>query len=105
MFVSGIGYGKDGASYPFTKKAEWANYKGGQLVFVEVFKNHLTVPKGTDGKKMSVDSIHISFTIEKDGRVTGFKTIENVNSDLNNALLQAFNNAAVGLRVRFMGYH
>jgi antitoxin component YwqK of YwqJK toxin-antitoxin module len=89
VFVSGIGYDKAGAAYPFLKESEWANYRGGPLTFVEVFRSHLTLPKGPDGKKMSADTVHISFTIEKDGHVSNFKTLGEVNPDLNNALAEA----------------
>ena len=86
VIVSSIGYDETGYAYPFKREAEMASYKGGPITFIEVFKSHLSLPRGPDGKKMLADTVHISFTIEKDGRITDFKALGNVNLDLENAL-------------------
>ncbi|HZW69218.1 MAG TPA: hypothetical protein VFF57_00025 [Hanamia sp.] len=89
VLVSGIGYDKQAIAYPFKQKTEWANYGGGPATFIEVFKRHLTLPKGPDGKKMLIDTVHVSFIIEKDGRVTGFKTLEGASPEFKGALSEA----------------
>jgi antitoxin component YwqK of YwqJK toxin-antitoxin module len=88
--VSGVGFDKNGVAYPFTKQAEMANYRNSVVTFIEVFRSHLKLPKDLDGKKMSVDTVHICFVIEKDGKVSGFKTLGNVNTELGGALAEAF---------------
>ncbi|HEY8784784.1 MAG TPA: hypothetical protein VIM16_24375 [Mucilaginibacter sp.] len=90
VIVSATGYDKAGVAYPFTKLAEKADYKDGAVNFVETFRSHLKLPKGPDGKKMFVDTVHISFIIEKDGQVSSFKVLGNVNDKLRNALAEAF---------------
>ncbi|MDP9046535.1 MAG: hypothetical protein M3N14_00235 [Bacteroidota bacterium] len=86
---SGIGYDRAGIAYPFTEEKELTNYDGGVILFIERFKNHLHLPKNADGKKQSVDSLRISFTVEKDGHTSGFDVLGTATPELKVALSDA----------------
>lgn len=85
--VSAVGYDKLGKSYPFEEIASAANYKGGPITFIRIFKNHLKLPKGEN--KSSLNGINISFIVEKDGRLTSFEILGVVSQELRDALNDA----------------
>jgi hypothetical protein len=86
-FLSGIGYDKSGTSYPFKTIKRTANYNGKSLItFVEILKNHLKVPRDENGKKINIDSVRITFIIEKDGLLDHLEVLGNTNPALKNAL-------------------
>jgi hypothetical protein len=89
VIISSTGYDKTGKPYPFNKEIELANYKGGLTAFIQIFRNKLNIPDGLDGKKMSIDTTHISFIVEKDGHIDDFETLGNVGQELSNALAKA----------------
>ena len=63
-FKSGLGYDKEGKSYPFKEPVTWAISRSGPISFVDNFKSYLKLPKSY---KESIDTLHISFVVEKDG--------------------------------------
>jgi antitoxin component YwqK of YwqJK toxin-antitoxin module len=63
-FKSGLGYDKDGKSYPFKESITWAISRSGPISFVDNFKRYLKLPASY---KKSIDTLHISFVVEKDG--------------------------------------
>ena len=87
--ISATGYDKSGKSYPFKEVGEAANYKGGPITFIKIFKSYLKLPQDQNESKISLDTVHISFIVEKDGLVTDFKTQGYVNIELTNALKNA----------------
>jgi antitoxin component YwqK of YwqJK toxin-antitoxin module len=90
VFLSGVGYDKDGVGHPFVYLNEKANYRNGVLAFVEIFNNHLKLPKGPDGVRPSLDDVSISFVVQKDGHITDFQALGTTDAALNDALLAAF---------------
>lgn len=100
---SGIGYDKAGTAYSFTKEREPTRYKSGPITFIEVFKGRLRLPKNAAGKKMSIDSVAISFTVEKDGHTTDFDAVGNVSPELKNALADAMAKCQDRIPGRFYG--
>ena len=101
--VSSIGYDKKGTAYPFVNNGEMANYEGGIITFIRVFKSHLKLPKDVNNKKMSIDTVHISFIVEKDGGLTDCKTLGNVSNELNLALSSAMAKCKAWYPSRYYG--
>ena len=103
IFKSGTGYDKAGTAYPFTKERDQTHYRYGPITFIEVFKSRLHLPKDAAGKKMSIDSVAISFTVEKDGHTSNFEAIGNVSPELKNALTDAMAKCQDWIPGRFYG--
>ncbi len=89
IFKSGISYGKTGKSYSFTEEQEPPTYKSGYFDFFDDVKKYLKIPIDTTGKKMPADNIRISFIIEKDGHLTHFETLGDVDPKLSAAIFDA----------------
>jgi antitoxin component YwqK of YwqJK toxin-antitoxin module len=70
---SSTGYDKNGKAYPFTNEYERATYRSGPLVFLERLRNRIKMPKDTDGEKISIDTMHVSFVVERDGKLSQFE--------------------------------
>lgn len=70
---SSVGYDKNGKAYPFKNEFERATYRSGPLVFLERLRNRIKLPKDADGKKMSIDTMHVSFVVERDGKLSQFE--------------------------------
>jgi antitoxin component YwqK of YwqJK toxin-antitoxin module len=87
--INAIGYDKLGKGYPFSKEIEMANYREGPIDFLDLFRNHLKIPRDPSGKKMSIDSLYVSFIVEKNGHLTNLQTIDKVDLLLNEALVIA----------------
>jgi antitoxin component YwqK of YwqJK toxin-antitoxin module len=85
--LSSIGYDRKGNTYLFKKEIEPATYRSGQLTFVEVLRSHIKLPRDTNGEKASIDTVHISFVVEKDGHISEFKISDKVNPRLKEAVL------------------
>jgi len=89
LVVSGVGYDKEGTAYPYKKEIEKADYKQGPIVFINVLKDHLIVPRGPDGKKVSLDSVVVTFVVEKDGNLSHQVVTGTAGPELKDALLTA----------------
>lgn len=86
FLVSSIGYDKHGNAFPFQNEQERASYKTGQITFLEVLRSRIKLPKDTNGKKMSMDTAHVSFIIEKDGHIDKFSILGDVDPKLREAV-------------------
>lgn len=86
---SSVGYDKNGKAYPFKNDVEPAHYYSGPFYFLKSLKNNTILPKGSNGKKISADSVIISFVVEKDGQVSNFETLGEVTPDLKIAIKTA----------------
>lgn len=88
QILSSIGYDKKGMAYPFEEEQTLANYRGGKN-FLDAFIDRIKIPKDENDHKMSIDTIHVSFIVEKNGSVDQFQIIGNVNSQLKDAIFVA----------------
>jgi len=87
--IKSLGY-KDKIAYPFNEAFEHASYHKGELTdFIENLKGHLKWPIGEDGKKISLDTIQISFIIEKDGTLNEIEVLGTQKSNIKEALVTA----------------
>ncbi len=86
FLVSSIGYDKHGNAYPFEEELQKAHYKSRGLTFIEVLRSHIKLPRDTNGRKMSMDTLHVSFVVEKDGRLSSYKILGEVNQQLKDAI-------------------
>jgi hypothetical protein len=84
--VSATGFDKNGNAYPFTFETVMTKYREGPFVFLDLFKGHLKIPKDANGKRVSIDSVYISFVVEKDGHLTNLELIGRNDKSLNEAL-------------------
>jgi antitoxin component YwqK of YwqJK toxin-antitoxin module len=84
--LSSNGYDQTGKSYPFNQEVEHANYRSGTITFLDVLRNNIKLPKDSTGRKMSIDTVHVSFVIEKDGHLDEFNVIGNVALQLKDAI-------------------
>lgn len=89
VIESSLGYDKKGKSYPFGNVFEQATYRNGPLVFLEVLRNRIKLPNDTNGKKMSIDTMHISFIVERDGKLSQFGVSGNADPQLKEAIFSA----------------
>jgi antitoxin component YwqK of YwqJK toxin-antitoxin module len=87
--ISATGYDKNGNAYPFTDEIVMAKYREGAFVFLDLFKGHLKIPKDANGKRVSIDSVYISFVVEKDGHLANLELIGSNDKSLNEALTLA----------------
>lgn len=85
--VSAIGYDQTGKPYPFNNEFERAAYRSGTITFLDVLRSNIKLPKDSTGKRMSIDTLHVSFVIEKDGHLDEFNVIGNVTAPLKDAVL------------------
>lgn len=72
LIVSSSAIDKKGNTYPFKVEFEKARYRTGELTFLEILRSHIRLPRDTNGKKMSMDMMHIFFVVEKDGHLDNF---------------------------------
>ncbi|MFI5162173.1 MAG: hypothetical protein ACHQHN_12915 [Sphingobacteriales bacterium] len=86
---SSVGYNKNGKAYPFYKDYELATYRSGWLIFIERLRSRIKLPKDTNGLKISIDTMHISFVIEKDGKLTQFKMLGDIDPNIKAAVFAA----------------
>jgi antitoxin component YwqK of YwqJK toxin-antitoxin module len=86
FLISSIGYDKHGNAFPFQNQQERASYRSGQITFLEVLRSHIKIPKDINGKKMLMDTAHVSFIIEKDGRLDDFSILGNVDDKIKEAV-------------------
>lgn len=84
--LSSVGYDQKGKAYPFNNEIEPAHYRSGPITFLDVLRSKIKLPKGPADKKMSIDTVHVSFVIEKDGHLDEFNIIGDVDSQLRDAI-------------------
>ncbi|MBS1531752.1 MAG: hypothetical protein JSU01_15705 [Bacteroidetes bacterium] len=86
VLSSSIGYDRKGNSYPFQDEIEKAHYKSRGLTFIEVLRSHIKLPRDANGKKMSMDTMHVSFVVEKDGHLSNYQVLGEVDQQLKDAI-------------------
>jgi antitoxin component YwqK of YwqJK toxin-antitoxin module len=92
VFLSGIGYDKNGIAHPFKNAIQAAEYdKNDFFKFLSDLRRHLQRPKDAGGKPMDIDTVHISFVIDEAGKLSQLKQLGNAKSPLTEAL----NNAVI----------
>ena len=84
-----FGVDKKGVKYPFTLFFVNADTKGGPTTFIQSVKNHLKLPPADKDKKALVDSLHISFIVEKDGTISHCDVLGIAPSEIREALISA----------------
>ncbi len=77
---------KSGVIYPFKTAVERADYRAGKLTFLDVLRSHIKIPQDVNGKKMSIDTLTVSFVVEKDGHIDEFSLSGEVDSLLKDAV-------------------
>jgi hypothetical protein len=87
--VSSVGYDRKGNTYPFKKEFEKADYRSGPLVFLDRLRNHIKLPKDASGNKMTIDTMHVSFIVERDGKLSEFGISGDVDSKLKDVIFSA----------------
>lgn len=91
VFVSGLGYDKTGKAYPFIKDEQppnYGNHTQSILEFISALRRNFKISKDVVPLRSSLDSLVISFTIEKDGTLSDPKILNNTNPQLIAALQQ-----------------
>jgi len=84
--ISAISY-SNGVTYSFSTDKEIPTYRGGDMFkFLYSLKAHLKLPNDVNGRKINIDTVHISFIIEKNGKLTHLEAIGDAGPKLNNAL-------------------
>jgi hypothetical protein len=84
--LSAISY-SNGLTYSFSADVEYATYKNGNLFdFLNTLRMHFKLPRDINGNKINIDTVHVSFIIGKDGRVSNVETLGTVNPVLNSEL-------------------
>jgi len=101
--LSSTGFDKSGREYPFMYETVMAKYKEGAINFLDLFVDHIKTPRDANGKKMSLDSIYVSFIVEKDGRLTNLQSIGNVDPLLKEALATALAKSPNWTPTKFWG--
>jgi hypothetical protein len=89
LLQSSVGYSKNGKAHPFVNEYEIATYRSGPLTFLEILRGRIKIPRNTNGAKMSIDTIHVSFIVERDGKLTHFGINGNVDTQLKEAVFNA----------------
>ena len=96
LLKSGTSYDKAGNKYSFTAEQQIPFYeelsyfdRDGYFNFLDDVKRHLKRPRDADGKKMSLDSVYISFVIERDNHLSQFGIIGTVDPKLQSAIFDA----------------
>jgi antitoxin component YwqK of YwqJK toxin-antitoxin module len=103
-FVSGIGYDKAGTSFPFKNIIAPANYNGKNVItFIRLLNSHLRLPRDNNGVKTNIDTAHIIFTIEKNGRIADLEIVNNENVALKDAVTAAAAKCETWIPTKFYG--
>jgi antitoxin component YwqK of YwqJK toxin-antitoxin module len=89
LIKSTVGYDKNGRAYPCEDDIELASYWSGPFNFLRAVQTNLVLPRDLKGKKMLADSVRISFIVEKDGHLTHFGTLQEVDPYLKLAIKTA----------------
>jgi hypothetical protein len=103
-FIAGVGYDKNGAAYPFIMEKEPATYqKESMVAFLGDLRRNLDLPRGTNRKKMTTDTILVSFIVGKDGYVTNVETSGDTTAALSSAIKTAMNKCHAWTPSRYFG--
>lgn len=87
LFRSAMSYDKNGKVYPFEDDIEFATFKNGNLRFADRLHNRIKVPVDANGETISVDTIHVSFIVEKNGEISQLAVPGNVHPDLKASII------------------
>ena len=89
LLTNRIGYDKTGVSFPFQYIMERPGYFRGPVEFAKDIRAHLKWPRDSKGNKISIDTMHISFIIEKDGHFSDITLLGKIDSNVNKAFIDA----------------
>jgi len=89
FIISSVGYDKKGNAHPFNNEFEQATYRSGPLVFLERLRNRIKLPKDASGRKISIDTMHVSFVVERDGKLSQFEISGMVNPEVKTVVFAA----------------
>lgn len=103
LVQSSVGYDKNGRAYPFTNEFEQATYRSGPLVFLERLRNRIKLPKDTSGRKISIDTMHVSFVVERDGKLSQFEISGTVIPEVKAAVFAALEKSNEWIPSKFYG--
>lgn len=103
ILTSSTSYDKSGIAHTFKAQIEDASYPGGIFVFVDNLKRYLKLPKDENGKKVNIDSLEISFVIEKNGVADQLKVTGNPDPLLTNAFEVALSKSQGWSAGKFFG--
>lgn len=116
MLYKRTGYDKNGKTYPFDYTIEYEGYYeykysynagekniGGPVAFVKDVRGYLKWPRDESGKKISIDTMHVSFTIEEDGTLTNISVPGEVNAQITQAIVAAVKRCKNWHPVRYYG--
>jgi len=114
--VKRIGYDNNGKAYPFDYIIEWEGYYayqygykageenvGGPVAFVKDVRGYLKWPRDEKGKKISIDTMHVVFTIEGDGTLSNISLLGDVDEKVNTAVIAAVKQCRDWHPVRYYG--
>lgn len=87
--ISAVGYDKHGNGYPFKKYIEPTAYPDGAGRFVQALRQHIKLPKDSNGKEISIDNLHLRFIVERDGQISHPYIQEKSDTALQAAILVA----------------
>jgi antitoxin component YwqK of YwqJK toxin-antitoxin module len=103
VFKSGIGYDAAGKSYPFKYSHVSASPPKRIVDFIEKFRSNVKVSPQSGVTKTMLDSLKISFIVEKDGQLTNLETVKPVLPELMDALKGALEKCAKWKPTTFYG--
>jgi len=101
--VSGTGYDKLGTQYPFNKDMVGAAYKKTVMEFVEDLNENMKRPRDANGKKISIDTYHLRFIVEKDGQLSHLDVPETKDTLLRVAIVSALKKCYPWTPTRILG--
>jgi hypothetical protein len=87
--ISSVGFDKKGLEYPFKTAHEPAAYRSGPVTFVDVLRGHIKIPRDSSGRKLSIDTLHVSFVVDKEGHIDDFNMPGQIPASLKDAVFSA----------------
>ncbi|MGF7076295.1 hypothetical protein [Mucilaginibacter sp. R-33] len=69
-FIRGTGIDRNGVAYPFTEENTLGMYKNSLMVFIDLINRKIKGFRGSNGEKISLKNVSVSFIIEKDGSLS-----------------------------------
>lgn len=89
QILSSTGFDKKGVAYSFKQEWEWATYQNLNGNFTEALKSRFKLPKDKNDQEIAIDSLRISFIVEKNGQTDNFEVLGSANSQLEKAISEA----------------
>jgi antitoxin component YwqK of YwqJK toxin-antitoxin module len=84
--IKAVSYDKTGKEYTFTTASVPATYKNSNVLFINILRDHVVLPKDNLGKKIR-DTVSVSFVVEKDSHLSNFEIVGKPNPALGDAVL------------------